>query len=133
MWPAIRPPGKGPFIIPSPARTSCRSRGSASTIFYGFQEGPRDIGTLAVQARLAYDPEEGGKAQFQLYNAYFRYKAGFADIWAGHSRPALGLSSVLDSHALLLPTLAMTGYGFDRDWGVGIVPGISPGETRPLP
>jgi len=80
----------------------------------------RDIGALAVQARLAYDPEEGGKAQFQLYNAYLRYKAGFADIWAGHSRPALGLSSTLDSHALLLPTLAMMGYGFDRDWGAGL-------------
>lgn len=80
----------------------------------------RDIGTLAVQARLAYDPEGGGKVQFQLYNASFRYKAGFADIWAGHSRPALGLSSSLDSHALLLPTLAMTGYGFDRDWGAGL-------------
>ncbi len=79
-----------------------------------------DIGALAVQARLAFDPEEGGKAEFQLYNAYFKYKGGFADIWAGHSRPALGLSSSLDSHALLLPTLAMIGYGFDRDWGAGL-------------
>lgn len=80
----------------------------------------RDIGALAVQARLGFDPEEGGKAEFQLYNAYFKYKGGFADIWAGHSRPALGLSSSLDSHALLLPTLAMIGYGFDRDWGAGL-------------
>lgn len=80
----------------------------------------RDIGTLAVQARLAYDPDGEPEAEFQLYNAYFNYKAGFADIWAGHSRPAFGLSSVLDSHALLLPTLAMVGYGFDRDWGAGL-------------
>ena len=38
----------------------------------------------------------------------------------GTAAPAFGLSSILDSHALLLPTLAMTGYGFDRDWGVGL-------------
>ncbi|HPW18669.1 MAG TPA: hypothetical protein PLP83_09865, partial [Candidatus Aminicenantes bacterium] len=28
-------------------------------------------------------------------------------------------SSVLDSHALLLPAPAMLGFGFDRDWGAG--------------
>jgi hypothetical protein len=80
----------------------------------------RDIGVLAVQARLAYNQEGDHSLEPQLYNAYFRYKAGFADIWAGHNRPALGLSSVLDSHALLLPAPAMLGYGFDRDWGAGI-------------
>lgn len=89
----------------------------------------RDIGTLAVQARLAYDPDGEPEAEFQLYNAYFRYKAGFADIWAGHSRPALGLSSALDSHGLLLPTLAMLGYGFDRDWGVGLARDFAWGDT----
>ena len=80
----------------------------------------RDIGVLAVQARLAYD--QGGRHSLrpQLYNAFFRLKAGFADIWAGHSRPALGLSYALDSHALLLPAPAMLGYGFDRDWGLGL-------------
>jgi len=81
----------------------------------------RDIGVLAVQARAAYDPAGDPKAELQLYNAYIRLKGGFADIWAGHSRPALGLSSALDSHALLLPTLAMLGYGFDRDWGAGLL------------
>ncbi|MBM3304913.1 MAG: hypothetical protein FJY79_03060 [Candidatus Aminicenantes bacterium] len=80
----------------------------------------RDIGVLAVQARLAYDHKGGGKLEPQLYNAYFRYKAGFADLWAGHSRPALGLSYGLDSHALLLPAPAMMGFGFDRDWGLGL-------------
>jgi hypothetical protein len=89
----------------------------------------RDIGTLAFQARMAYDAEEVGNVQFQLYNASFRYKAGFGDIWAGHSRPALGLSSSLDSHALLLPTLAMTGYGFDRDWGLGMSRDFAWGTT----
>lgn len=80
----------------------------------------RDIGVLGVQARLAYNEMGGHKLEPQLYNAFFRYKAGFADIWIGHSRPALGLSYVLDSHALLLPAPAMLGFGFDRDWGIGI-------------
>jgi hypothetical protein len=85
-----------------------------------FSGKSRDIGVLAVQARLAYAEEGEPKVEPQLYNAYFRWKAGFADLWAGHNRPALGLSSVLDSHALLLPAPAMLGYGFDRDWGLGI-------------
>ena len=80
----------------------------------------RDIGVLAAQARLAYDQQGDHRIQPQLYNAFFRLKAGFADIWAGHSRPALGLSYALDSHALLLPAPAMLGYGFDRDWGLGL-------------
>ena len=85
-----------------------------------FSGRSRDIGLLAVQARLAYDEEGEHKLQPQLYNAYFRLKTRFANIWAGHNRPALGISSVLDSHALLLPAPAMLGYGFDRDWGVGL-------------
>jgi hypothetical protein len=85
-----------------------------------FSGKSRDIGVLAVQARLAYAEEGEPKVEPQLYNAYFRWKAGFADLWAGHNRPALGLSSVLDSHALLLPAPAMLGYGFDRDWGLGV-------------
>jgi hypothetical protein len=85
-----------------------------------FSGKSRDIGVLAVQARLAYDQEGDHPLQPQLYNAFFRLKAGFADIWAGHSRPALGLSYALDNHALLLPAPAMLGYGFDRDWGVGL-------------
>jgi hypothetical protein len=87
-----------------------------------------DVGVLAVQARLAYDQEGEHKVQPQLYNAFFSYKAGFADIWVGHSRPALGLSYALDSHALLLPAPAMLGYGFDRDWGAGLVSGLSWGD-----
>jgi hypothetical protein len=87
-----------------------------------------DVGVLAVQARLAYDQEGEHKVQPQLYNAFFRYKAGFAVIWVGHSRPALGLSYALDSHALLLPAPAMLGYGFDRDWGAGLVSGLSWGD-----
>lgn len=85
-----------------------------------FSGKTRDIGVLAVQARLAYDQEGSRKLEPQLYNAYFRLKTRAFDIWAGHSRPALGLSYVLDSHALLLPAPAMLGFGFDRDWGLGL-------------
>jgi len=78
-----------------------------------------DFGLIALQGRLAYDPDAEDEIEPQLYNAYYKHKAGWADLWAGHNRPAFGLSSVLDTHALLLPTLAMHGFGFDRDWGFG--------------
>jgi hypothetical protein len=80
----------------------------------------RDIGVAGLQARLAYNHEPDRELELQIYNAWFRYKAGFANLWIGHDRPALGLSSYFDTHGLLLPTLAMMGYGFDRDWGVGL-------------
>jgi hypothetical protein len=79
----------------------------------------RDIGILGVQARLAYDQDGEHKLQPQLYNAFFRLKTRLANVWIGHSRPAMGLASVLDNHALLLPDPTMLGFGYDRDWGVG--------------
>jgi hypothetical protein len=85
-----------------------------------FSGRTRDIGVLAVQARLAYGRRGEPKLEPQLYNAYFRLKTKPFDLWAGHNRPALGLASVLDSHALLLPAPPMLGFGFDRDWGIGI-------------
>lgn len=85
-----------------------------------FSGRTRDIGVLAVQARLAYVQGGENKIEPQLYNAYFRLKTRTYNIWAGHNRPALGISSVLDSHALLLPPPAMLGFGFDRDWGFGL-------------
>jgi len=89
----------------------------------------RDFGTLAIQARLAYDPASARKLEFQIYNAYVKIKAGFADLWVGHNRPALGISYALDIHALLLPTLVMTGFGFDRDWGAGLSRDLSWGNA----
>ena len=84
-----------------------------------FSGATRDIGLLAVQARLVYD--QGSKRlRPQLYNGYLRFKPRFANVWIGHSRPAMGLASVLDNHALLLPDPAMFGFGYDRDWGVGL-------------
>jgi hypothetical protein len=85
-----------------------------------FSGKTRDIGVLAVQARLAYDEAGESRVEPQLYNAYFRLKTRPFDLWIGHNRPALGLASVLDSHALLLPAPPMLGFGFDRDWGIGV-------------
>lgn len=78
-----------------------------------------DRGVVALQARLAYDADSPDKVEFQVYNAFIKLKLGFSDFWAGHNRPALGLASVLDSHAELLQPLTMQGVGFDRDWGFG--------------
>lgn len=82
-----------------------------------------DWGALAIQGRAVYsgafDEDSHDELQLQLYNAYFKYKAGIADLWLGHNRIPFGLGSYLDSHALLLQPLAMRGYGYDRDWGVG--------------
>jgi len=79
-----------------------------------------DFGTLALQMRLAWNREPESSLELQVYNAFFKYKARFADLWIGHDRPAFGLAAYLDGHALLLQPLSMHGYGFDRDWGAGI-------------
>ncbi len=85
-----------------------------------FSKATGDFAVLALQGRLAWNAEDDGRLEPQLYNAYVRFKFSFADLWAGHNRPAFGLSSVFDTHALLLQTLAMDGYGYDRDWGLGL-------------
>ena len=79
-----------------------------------------DYAVLAVQARLAWNADSQ-KPELQLYNAFFKLKLPGVDLWAGHSRPAFGLSSVFDVHSEILPTLMMYGYAYDRDWGVGIL------------
>ena len=84
-----------------------------------FSGSQGDIGSLAVQGRLAINAEGRQTIEPQLYNAFFKLKTRPADLWVGHDKPAFGLSSVLDSHALLLSPLAMEGFGFDRDWGLG--------------
>ena len=84
-----------------------------------FSTATRDFGLLAVQGRLAINAEGEKPVEPQLYNAYFKYKAPGVDLWIGHNRLAFGLSSHFDTHASLLQTLAMNGYGFDRDWGLG--------------
>jgi hypothetical protein len=77
----------------------------------------------ALQVRLACNaaPEEDDpRLEVQVYPAYLKVKGGSGDVWLGHNRPALGLGAYFDSHGLLLRTLAMQGYGFDRDWGGGV-------------
>lgn len=78
-----------------------------------------DAGTLAVQGRLAWDPDAPNRLEPQVYNAYYRFRAPFGYAWAGHNRPAAGLESYFDTHGALLQALPMYGYGFDRDWGLG--------------
>ena len=92
-----------------------------------------DVATFALQARLAVmvDPTKGEtevKLQPQVYNAYLKVKTPGPYVWVGHYRPAFGLSSYLDSHALLLRTLAIQGFGYDRDWGVGMYKDFSWGD-----
>ena len=84
-----------------------------------FSNAQGDFGSLAVQGRLALNVAGSRNVEPQLYNAFFKLKTSPADLWVGHNRPALGLSSALDSHGLLLPPLPMDGFGFDRDWGLG--------------
>ena len=78
-----------------------------------------DIAVLAVQGRLGFDPDGDTTVEPQLYNAYLKFKTRAADVWIGHNRPKFGLSSYFDNHAQLLQPLAMNGFGFDRDWGIG--------------
>lgn len=85
-----------------------------------FSGATRDWAVAAFQARLAWNAEGRGKVEPQVYNAYLKFKTGAGDVWLGHNRAELGLSSYFDSHALLLGTLAMNGFGFDRDWGLGL-------------
>jgi len=84
-----------------------------------FSASAGDTGTLALQGRLAWDPDAPNRLEPQLYNAYYRARTPFAYVWAGHSRPAAGLESYFDTHGALLQALPMYGYGFDRDWGFG--------------
>jgi hypothetical protein len=93
---------------------------SAGFDYIGKFSGPGgDLGTLALQGRLAWDKDAPNRLEPQLYNAYFRAKLPRAYVWAGHNRAAAGLESYFDTHGALLQSLPMYGFGFDRDWGFG--------------
>lgn len=94
---------------------------------FGSRSG--DLGYFSLQARLGYDGRGDHPFELRVYNAFFRFKFPFADLWVGHSRPALGLSYVLDSHGLLLPAPSMLGFGLDRDWGVGLHRDLARGDA----
>lgn len=78
-----------------------------------------DVATLAVQGRLAYSTLKDDNVEPQIYNAFLKVKTPLTDVWVGHNRPAFGLSSYFDDHGLLLQTLDMNGFSYDKDWGGG--------------
>lgn len=80
----------------------------------------RDIAVISVQTRLALDVQEKTKPELQIYNAFLKFKTRLFDLWIGHNRPHFGLASRFDQHAHLLQPLVMNGFGFDRDWGIGV-------------
>jgi hypothetical protein len=92
-----------------------------------------DVATFALQSRLAltednpagmnHDSRENPNAytlEPQVYNAYVKARTPVGYLWIGHNRPAFGLSSYFDSHGLILRTIAVQGFGYDRDWGAGL-------------
>jgi hypothetical protein len=99
-----------------------------------FSSESGDIATFALQARLATiidwknEDKDTLRLEAQVYNAYLKVKTPGPYVWIGHNRPAFGLSSYFDSHGLLLRTLAVEGFGYDRDWGMGIYKDFSWGD-----
>ncbi|MDR1453741.1 MAG: hypothetical protein LBJ25_07210 [Candidatus Margulisbacteria bacterium] len=77
-----------------------------------------DTGAAALQIRAAYNADKAA-AELQIYNAYWKSKTPYGDVWLGHNRAAFGLASYWDTHGDLLQPLPMHGFGFDRDWGAG--------------
>jgi hypothetical protein len=96
-----------------------------------------DVATFALQGRLALTENSPAdiasnsppyKLEAQIYNAYVKLKTPLSYLWIGHNRPAFGLSSYFDSHGQILRTLAIQGFGYDRDWGAGLYRDFSWGD-----
>jgi opacity protein-like surface antigen len=92
-----------------------------------------DWGTFALQGRLALTVNGENQSNTynlepQLYNAFFKVRTPGPYVWVGHNRTAFGLSSYFDSHGLILRTLAIQGFGYDRDWGTGFYKDFSWGD-----
>lgn len=100
-----------------------------------------DVATFALQARLALTEDNPPGTDWgsrenrhvytlepQVYNAFLKLKTPLSYVWIGHNRPAFGLSSYFDSHGLILRTLAIQGFGYDRDWGAGLYRDFSWGD-----
>ena len=110
----------GDVIYRSAGKNDAMQKNSAGVDYIRkFSSDSGDWGTLAIESRLAWDPDAGTRFRPQLYNGYFRAKAPFGYFWAGHNRVAAGLEAYFDTHAALMQTLQMYGAGFDRDWGAG--------------
>lgn len=91
-----------------------------------------DWGSFGLQGRLALSAYEDGskKLEPQIYNAWLKVKTPVSDVWIGHNRPALGLGSYFDSHPLILRTLPIQGFSYDRDWGIGTYRDFSWGNLQ---
>ena len=94
-----------------------------------FSGASGDFAILAIQGRLSVNTDWGKTLEPQIYNAYLKMKTGLANFWLGHNKPKFGLSDVLDNHATLLQPLSMMGFGFDRDWGIGVERDFSGGSA----
>ncbi len=86
-----------------------------------------DWGSVALQGRLNV---ASNALSSQLYNATVKLKTAEGDVWVGHDKPAMGLSTWVDNHAWLLADLSMKGFGLDRDWGIGLTTQRSDGDDR---
>ncbi len=101
-----------------------------------------DVATFALQGRLALTEDNPAGTDYgsrenrptytlepQIYNAFVKVKTPLSYLWVGHNRPAFGLSSYFDSHGQILRTLAVQGFGYDRDWGGGLYRDFSWGDV----
>lgn len=79
-----------------------------------------DRGYLAFQGRVAYSETRDSNLELQLYDAYANIVLKDFDLWAGHHRTPVGLSSYLDSHHFIMFDNTFSGLNFNRDWGVGV-------------
>ncbi|KAF0134449.1 MAG: hypothetical protein FD145_674 [Candidatus Saganbacteria bacterium] len=79
-----------------------------------------DRALLAFQGRFVWNNGKN-RIEPQIYNSYIKFKNPFTNLWLGHSQASYGLNSYFDSHALLLAPLGMTDFGFENDWGAGLL------------
>ncbi len=112
-----------PFFYSMNADAEMQKPGVGFDYLRRFSGEAGDYASLGFQGRLAYTRNDGNESaprtEPQAYNAWFKLKTPWTDVWAGHNRPAFGLGSYFDSHPLILRTLAIQGFGYDRDWGIG--------------
>ena len=85
-----------------------------------FDSKGKNLGYLAVQGRLAYSENTKSNLQFQLYDAYANIVLENFDLWAGHHKTPVGLSSYLDSHPYIMFDNTFSGLNYNRDWGLGL-------------
>jgi len=82
-----------------------------------------DYLTTDLQVRFSYDSLEDSQDAWavEIHNAWLEYKLGYGyNLKLGHFDPAFGLEPVLDTHGVLLQTLAMKNIGFKKDWGIAL-------------